>query len=70
MNKGDVAKVNRLRNAVFEANRFIGKASKAADLIESGDGLSHHNPELAAAKRASLDLTKSLSALRRSPYQE
>jgi hypothetical protein len=67
----DKKRVNRLRNAIYEANRFIQKAELAANQIEDGNfiiGAGH--PEFAAAKRSSMDLTRSLAVLRRSLYDQ
>jgi len=61
-------KVKRLRDAVFEAQRFIQRANKAADQIEEGNADWYRHPEFAAAKRASLDLSRSLAELRSSLY--
>jgi len=63
-------KVNRLRNAVFEANRFISRAQKAADQIELGEVIGATHLEFAAAKRASMDLSRALSELRKSLYND
>lgn len=49
--------------AIAEARRFIEAAKK---VVPSGYGDSvEHGPDAAAAKRASLDLTKSLARMRR-----
>jgi hypothetical protein len=66
MDQFNTMKVDRLRNAVFEASRFITRATIAADNIEAGDDAA---PEYAAAKRSSMDLTRSLAALRKSLYR-
>ena len=66
MNQYNMQKRERLLNAIYEANRFIGKAQLAADKIEQDDGCS--GPVYAAAKRSSMDLTRSLALLRSSLY--
>ncbi|MBK9005291.1 MAG: hypothetical protein IPM41_16010 [Sphingomonadales bacterium] len=67
-NQYDMKKVKRLRDAVFEANRFITKAQLAADQIEQGEVFGATHLEYAAAKRSSMDLTRALSELRKSLY--
>lgn len=53
-----------LREAVQEAQRFIVKANKAFDALEKPMA-DYHCPEYAAAKRASMDLTKALPKVRK-----
>lgn len=52
-----------LQEAIQEAERFL-RAAKAAKAGEYSFG---SNPSRAAAKRASLDLTRKLAELRRAP---
>ena len=66
MNQWNLLKRERLLNAIYEANRFISKAQLAADEIEQNDECSA--PVYAAAKRSSMDLTRSLAVLRSSLY--
>jgi len=51
-----------LRKAIAEAKRFIATANIAQDFFEIGE---HHGQYQAAAKRASMDLTRALADLRR-----
>ena len=56
----------RLRAAIEEANRFIHRAQAYLDALEVGsvsDMLG--SPESGAARRASMDLTRSLAIFRR-----
>lgn len=55
----------RARLAVAEARRFI---SRAEAFITSKASCYGPSRETAAMKRASMDLTRSLAALRRSPF--
>ena len=66
MSQYNMRKRERLLNAIYEANRFIGKAQLAADKIEQDDHCD--NAIYAAAKRSSMDLTRSLAVLRSSLY--
>lgn len=59
-----------LRTAISEAERFLRVAKKAEDgLVLNGfhhiDRVFSNQSDTAAAKRASLDLTKALAAMRR-----
>ena len=62
-----LGRINRLNVAINEAERFIDRARAALD--ETGDhagiGPTLH---FAATKRASMDLTRALADVRRSPY--
>ncbi len=49
--------------AIAEAERFIKRAKKA-----KGNVSIYPNPEIAAMKRTSMDLSRALSVLRKSPY--
>ena len=53
-----------LREAVKEARRFIVKADKAFTALENSNS-DYYCAEYAAAKRASMDLTKSLPKVRK-----
>lgn len=68
MNQWKLKQRKRLIDAMYEENRFIGKAQAAADEIEAED--EYTNKQFAAAKRASMDLTRALADLRRSPYRD
>lgn len=54
----------KLRDAIAEAQRFIMKAMAAATALE-GEKYAIASIHFAAAKRASMDLTRSLADLRR-----
>lgn len=59
-------KPRRLRAAIREAKRFMQYAEEAADIFEG-----KRKPDLRifpGAKRASMDLTRALADVRRSPY--
>jgi hypothetical protein len=64
--------LDKIEAACAEARRFIEKASEAAARIkretEAPDGawISYQHKERAAARRASLDLTRALAEMRRS----
>ena len=61
----------RIEEAVKEAKRFIARADNLRNKLLKEDnrsGLDDHlwgSPETAAVKRASLDLTRALAAMRR-----
>lgn len=57
----------KLRDCVWEAKRFIRFAEEAIDELEARKEYSEHYPskKRAAAKRSSLDLTRSLAQLRK-----
>ena len=59
----NVAQVKKYEIALSEANRFAKKAAAALDKITAGE---RWGPHCAAAKRASMDLTRALAELRRS----
>lgn len=52
-----------LKHAITEAERFLVKAKRALEVFED-DGYVGPDAKVAAAKRASLDLTKALAAMR------
>lgn len=60
-------KVDILNDAIIEAQRFIDKANKAKERLINDRYASFACKEMAAAKRASMDLTRSLVAVR-NPY--
>jgi hypothetical protein len=57
--------IERYDLALSEAHRFISKAKKAKLEVSKFSGSCLHN---AAAKRASMDLTRALAQLRKSLY--
>ena len=59
---------NKLKTAIAEARRFIEKAQEALKAMEDGQKMEYtlaQNKFNAGARRASLDLTRSLADLRR-----
>jgi hypothetical protein len=58
-------KIARYDNALAEARRFVFKAERARVEIV---GSEYNHIHQAAAKRASMDLTRALAELRRSLY--
>jgi len=66
MNEWQKKKVERYEAALAEARRFVFKADAAIVEIKDDDG--YGNVHQAAAKRASMDLTRALANLRKSPY--
>lgn len=57
--------VDRLDEAISEAERFLARAKLAQKVLKAGDGTAYRCHEFAAAKRASLDLATVLVSLRR-----
>jgi len=51
--------------AIFEAKRFIAKANAAVQKLESDKYAHFGSKETAAAKRASMDLSRALTEVRR-----
>lgn len=66
MNEFQKKKMARYDAALLEARRFVFKAEKARHEIAADN--SYANVHQAAAKRASMDLTRALADLRRNPY--
>lgn len=62
----NMLRVNQLLEAVAEANRFVRKAKAALKVANMGIDIGTYSPEMAAVKRASLDLTFALVPLRKS----
>ena len=60
-------KVDILNDAIIEAQRFIDKANEAKERLINDRYASFGCKEMAAAKRASMDLTRALVAVR-NPY--
>lgn len=60
-------RVDNLENAVCEARRFIEKAQAASTALITKQESTYHSPSFAAAKRASMDLTRALADVRRGP---
>ena len=57
--------VDRLDEAISEAERFLARAKLAQKALTAGSGTAYRCHEFAAAKRASLDLATVLVSLRR-----
>ena len=62
-------RMRQLRHALDEAKRFQRCAEAAINAYESETGNAYRCVEYAAAKRASMDLTRALVPLRRSVYR-
>lgn len=64
--KHDSQKIKDIENAIFEARRFIRAALAAKEALKYDKTVSITGcKETAAAKRASMDLTRYLAELRR-----
>lgn len=64
MREWDKRYLERVAAAVAEAERFAKAGRLAMRDIKSDGYCSHHSPACAAAKRASMDLTRALVAVR------
>lgn len=62
-------KVDHLNDAVANARRFIARAEKCKPLAGAAFEFIEPGAQAAAAKRASLDLSRALSTLRKSDYK-
>ena len=67
--RGEELRMQQLRHAIDEAKRFQRRAEAALNAFESETGNACWCAEFAAAKRASMDLTRALVPLRRSVYR-
>ncbi len=56
--------IDKIKEAIQEARRFIYRAGKAISRIEGKD-YRYVSKEVAACRRASMDLTRSLAELRK-----
>lgn len=61
----DIRKLEEIEDAINEAVRFIQKARAAHGALKSEVESFYHSPAYASAKRASLDLTRSLAKMRK-----
>jgi len=62
-------KMERLGRAIVEAERFVAAAKSAQQGFRRGNYQDeYYSPHFAAAKRASMDLSRALSDLRRTTY--
>lgn len=68
MNSINIKRIERIEEAATEAARFIQRADDAIAALKRQDRYVMGCPETAAAKRASMDLTRSLAVMRRNPY--
>lgn len=64
VNEHNMKRLKALDEAMKEATRFIYKAGEASEAL-SADEIIFSSPEFAAAKRSSMDLTRSLAKLRK-----
>jgi hypothetical protein len=63
--------IQRLTKSMAAASRFIDESNEAvAEFTRRMKGNSPETKHFAAAKRASMDLTRALADLRRSPYKD
>jgi hypothetical protein len=60
----DQRKIDEIKLAIKEADRFIEKAKMAVSALSGEQESFYHSKSFAAAKRASMDLSRALSALR------
>ena len=68
MDSTTAKRIARLEAASTEALRFIERADAAVAALVAREGYVAGCPETAAAKRASMDLTRALAMMRRNPY--
>lgn len=61
----DIRKLEEIEEAINEAMRFIQKARVAHASLKTEVESFYHSSSYAAAKRASLDLTRALAKMRR-----
>lgn len=60
-------RIQQYQEAVSEAERFVRLAGRAINRLREGGTFG--SKETAAAKRASMDLSRALSSLRKGPWQ-
>ena len=60
----DIKRIDEITNAIAEAKRFIAAAQDAREALASEQESFYHSKSFAAAKRASMDLTRSLAKMR------
>lgn len=61
----DLRRLDDIEDAINEAVRFISKARAAHAAIKTEVESTYHSKSFAAAKRASMDLTRALAKIRR-----
>ena len=59
--------LEQLTPAIEEAKRFLRIAEDAKEVLEGDKYACYRSPQTAAAKRASMDLTRALANMRRTP---
>ena len=64
----DTARLLEIQEAIKEAERFVAKAKAAHMALVSEEESFYHSHSFAAAKRASMDLTKALAKVRKSRF--
>ena len=69
MSEFNKEKIIPLENAISEAYRFIQKAEEAIHRLKTDEYSCYGSHQTATAKRASMDLTRSLVAVR-NPYHK
>ncbi len=60
----DLKKIDNIKLAIAEAERFVEKAKCARDALRSEEEGFFNSKSFAAAKRASMDLTRALAKMR------
>lgn len=60
----DLRKLDEIEDVINEAARFISKARAAHAAIKTEVERTYHSKSFAAAKRASMDLTRALAKMR------
>ena len=60
-----MSNISKYDEAIAEAERFISRAKKAQEVIADNSMAIYGCKETAAAKRASMDLTRSLAEFRK-----
>ena len=60
----DLNKLDNIKQAIAEAERFVEKANDALSALRSEEEGFFNSNSFAAAKRASMDLTRALAKMR------
>ena len=60
----DLKRLQEIKDAISEAIRFVEKAKAVQEAISSGFEHFSYSTSFAAAKRASMDLTRALAKMR------
>ena len=64
----DENRLAEIRAAIDEARRFVNAAEIAYLALSKEDERFYHSKSMAAAKRASMDLTRALARIRKSRF--